>query len=108
MLADQPCIQVAWATMPADGRLGPVEDGGVSMYGVFNVAGVDDDVAVQLPDGRYLDLLTGKTVTVRGGRVPAPDSAIVLEVTEPFSADLWKSALLDTFLHVEVLGDPDA
>ena len=108
VLADQPCIQVAWATMPADGRLGPVEDGGVSMYGVFNVAGVDDDVAVQLPDGRYLDLLTGKTVTVTGGRVPAPDSAIVLEVTEPFSADLWKSALLDTFLHVEVLGDPDA
>jgi hypothetical protein len=108
VLADQPCIQVAWATMLADGRLGPVEDGGVSMYGVFNVAGVDDDVAVQLADGRYLDLLTGKTVTVRGGRVPAPDSAIVLEVTEPFGADLWKSALLDTFLHVEVLGDPDA
>ena len=42
------------------------------------------------------------------GRVPAPDSAVVLEVTEPFSADLWKSALLDVFLHVEVLGDPDA
>ncbi len=108
VLADEPCIQVAWASMPADGRLGPVEDGGLSLYGVFNVAGVDDDVPVQLPDGGYVDLLTGNTVTVSRGRVPAPDSAVVLEVTEPFSAELWKSALLDVFLHVEVLGDPDA
>ena len=107
VLADEPCIQVAWAGMPADGWLAPVPDGGLALYGVFNVAGVEDDLAVQLPDGRYTDLLTGTPVTVTGGRLPAPDSAVVLELAEPFSADLWKSALLDVFLHVEVLGDPD-
>jgi hypothetical protein len=106
VLADEPCTQVAWGSMLEDGRLAPV-GGGTTLYGVFNVLGVEGEVAVQLPDGEYTDLLTSATARVAGGRVAVPGSALVLEVAEPFHAELWKSPLLDVSLHVEVLGDSD-
>jgi hypothetical protein len=107
VLADEPCIQLCWGSPLRDGRLAPVHQGGAGLYGVFNVGGVDAQVPVQLPDGDYPDLLSGTTITVTGGRVDVPASALVLEFDEPFPAEMWKSALLDVFLHVEVLGDGD-
>ena len=108
VLADEPCIQIAWSSMLDGGRLAPVTDGGHGLYGVFNVGAVAGPVPVQLPDGDYTDLLSAAAVTVTGGHVDAPGSAFVLEFGEPFPVELWKSALLDVSLHVEVLGDADA
>ena len=108
VLADEPCIQIAWSSMVADGRLAPATDGGTGLYGVFNVGGVGGRVPVQLPDGEYADMLSATTIAVDGGQAEVPTSAVVLEFGEPFPVELWKSALLDVSLHVEVLGDPDA
>ncbi len=103
VLADEPCIQVAWAVRDGEG-LAPVADG-AGLYGVFNVAATSGTVAVQLPDGEYTDLISGATVTVADGAVPVPEAAVVLEFGAAFAARLWKSPLLDVFLHVEELGD---
>ena len=103
VLADEPCIQLAWGSATDDGQLAPMGDAG--LCGVFNVGAVTGRVPVQLPDGEYADLLTGASVTVAGGEVDAPGSAFVLEFAEPFAMEPWKSALLDVSLHVEVLGD---
>jgi hypothetical protein len=37
--------------------------------------------------------------------MPVPGPAVVVEFAAPFAATLWRSTLLDVFLHVEVLGD---
>jgi hypothetical protein len=67
-LADAPAVQAAW-----------LHPGG-SLYGIFNVEGVRGDVAVQLPDGDYVDTLTDATVTVARGRMPLPADATILRV----------------------------
>ncbi len=103
ILADEPCIQFAWGLLE-DQRLVPVS--GVSgLYGVFNVASCSENLPVQLPDGEYRDLLGGSTISVVEGTIPVPESALVLEFGESFAAKLWKTPLLDVFLHVEELGD---
>lgn len=113
VLGDEPCVQIAWA-LREDDRLDPVRPDvapddatseGTSLYGVFNVAGHSGDVPVQLPDGEYHDILSGSTVRVSGGTTTAPEGAVVVEVDRPYPATLWRSPLLDVFLHVETLGD---
>lgn len=103
VLGDEPCVQVAWGAH-REGRLEPT-DGGTSLLALANVGGHEGTVDVQVPDGGYTDLISGEAVTVEGGRMPAPGSAVVLEVATPYAATLWRSSLLDVFLHVEVLGD---
>jgi hypothetical protein len=112
VLADEPCVQLAWALLDSSGQLVPVATdaapgGRGGLYGVFNVAGTAGDVPVQLPDGDYQDLLGGGVVTVSGGSLPAPAGAVVLEFDRPFQATLWQTPLLDVFLHVEELGDEE-
>ena len=84
-------------------ELAPV--GGAGLYGVFNVGGARTRVEVQLPDGRYDDLISGDRLEVVGGRMVLPGPAAVVEFGEPFDATLWRSSLLDVFLQVEELGD---
>ncbi|HWS56926.1 MAG TPA: alpha-amylase family glycosyl hydrolase [Actinotalea sp.] len=103
VLADEPCVQLAWGLLEGD-LITPVP-GGPGLYVVANVAAAGGEVAVQLPDGEYRDRLGGGTVTVRGGTLPAPAAAVVLEFAAPFTARRWQSPLLDVFLHVEVLGE---
>jgi hypothetical protein len=105
VLADTPCIQLAWGLLDG-GNLTPVP-GSPGLYGVFTVEPVAGPVPVQLPDGAYRDVLSGATVTVADGAVPAPESAFVLEFAAPFAAARWESPLLDVFLHVETLGDEE-
>lgn len=109
VLADAPCVQLVWGPL-AGGPQTPVPRGepaplASGLYGVFNVAGHAGDVAVQVPDGVYTDLLSGATVVVADGFVPAPVAAYALEVDAPFDATRWTTPLLDLFLHVETLGD---
>ena len=102
ILADEPFVQAVWAS-PAGQQLAPVE--GRGLYGVFNVAGHRGRATVQLSDGPYLDLVSGERVEIVQGRMRMPGPAVVLEFGEPFEASLWRSSLLDVFLHVEELGD---
>jgi glycosidase len=102
LLADEPYVQAAWAH-PAGDELAPV--GGAGLYGVFNVGGARARAAVQLPDGRYDDLVSGERLEVVGGRMVLPGPAVVVEFGEPFAATLWRSSLLDVFLQVEEIGD---
>lgn len=65
-LAGEPAIQAAWQL------------NGANLYGVFNVSGASGPAAVQLPDGRYLDLLSDGMVEVAQGRLLLPESAFIL------------------------------
>ena len=56
---------------------------------------------MQLPDGRYDDLVSGERLEVPNGRLAMPGPAVILEFAEPFAATLWRSSLLDVFLQVE-------
>jgi hypothetical protein len=77
----EPVIQAAWASA------------GHGLLGVFNVTGAAGPIAVRVPDGEHEDVLNGGAVSVRSGRMPAPESASVLRVdaaidAEPLSCDL--------------------
>lgn len=102
ILDDEPCVQLAWGTR-ASSSLGPVPSGD-GLYGVVNVSAFEGEVAVQLPDGDYPDLIGGGIVRVFEGTIPAPETAVVLAFDQSFEVDPWQTPLLDLFLHVEVLG----
>ena len=57
--------------------------GDASLYGVFNVAGSLDKVAVQLPDGVYTNLIDDQLFTVSSGQMPQPESAAVFRCALP-------------------------
>jgi hypothetical protein len=112
ILADEPCVQLAWALRDGDrltpvpaGADGPATGGGTGLYAIVNIGAADGQVAVQLPDGEYRDLLSGVPVRVTGGRTAAPEGGVVVEFDQPVVASLWRTPLLDVFLHVEELGD---
>jgi len=95
---------------PVEEVLGPVGEvlgpgGRTGLYGVFDVAAEGGPARVQLPDGRYQDLISGEPLEVVGGQMALPGPAAVVEFAGPFAASLWRSTLLDVFLHVEQLGD---
>ena len=94
--------KAVWAA-PAGDQLAPAGEAG--LYGVFGVGGQRGRASVQLPDGRYRDLISDGQVEVVRGRLALPGPAVVLEFGEPFDATLWHSSLLDVFLQVEELGD---
>jgi hypothetical protein len=48
------------------------------LFGVFNVAGVVDEMPTPLPDGEYFDLLSDTPLTVRDGVMAVPDSAVIV------------------------------
>ncbi len=104
VLDDEPFVQAAWAR-PAGELLAPVGAGpqeSVGLYGVFDVGGHEGSAPMQLPDGRYRDLISGELLDVDRGRLPMPGPVVVLEFDAPFRATLWHSTLLDVFRHVEI------
>ncbi len=103
VLDDEPCVQLAWGR-PAQGVLAATPSG-AGLYGVFNVDAATGRVPVQLPDGRYRDLLGGDHLVVADGEIPAPKGAVVVEFTDRFAVTRWQTPLMDLFLHVEALGD---
>ncbi len=48
------------------------------LYGVFNVAGIEDVIPTPLPDGIYTDLLSDRPVTVQGSEMMVPETAVIL------------------------------
>lgn len=88
LVAAEPAVQASWRT--AEGGL----------YGVFAVgrggdAAPGSAVGVQLPDGTYRELLSGRSVTVQGGRLPLPADAAILRVDAPFTVTPMAFPLLD-------------
>lgn len=93
-------------------RLGPVADG-PALYGIFAASndpggrpGAEGDatsrlVEVQLPDGSYPDLISGRMIEVADGRTRVPDSVIVVELDFPILERPRQSPVLDLVLHVE-------
>ena len=83
LLEAEPAIQAAWQ------RLG----GG--LYGVFNVAASEGQVAVRLPDAVYTDLLSDTSVEVRAGQVPLPGSGLIVRYETEVESQLFYSTMLD-------------
>jgi glycosidase len=79
----EPAIQATWY-LP-----------GSSLYGVFNVGAASSQVQVRVPDGSYLELLSGAAVRVQGGRMPVPDAAAILRYSDQIDLEPFYSDLLD-------------
>lgn len=86
LLAAEPAIQAAW-------------EGG--LYGIFNVSGKKGRAAVQLPDGKYKDLLSGETIQVRNGRAGLPADAVILQTAPSANYRPMQFELLDYHLPAE-------
>lgn len=65
------------------------------LLGVFNVETSTGEVETGLADGDYEELLTARTVAVKGGRTEAPASAMVLRYERPIGRGWFYSDLLD-------------
>lgn len=63
------------------------------LLGIFNVQGLSDAVSVPLPDGTYLDLLSGRPVSITNGQLPAPLTALILRYTQPCQFQRFQSEL---------------
>ncbi len=104
VLADEPCVQVLWR--PNLGGQSP-DEAASALCVVANVAGVAGPVATQVPNGSYRDVLTGASIEVVDGMVDAPPAGVVIEVLGHWDPTRWTSPLMDTFMHVELMGDDD-
>lgn len=85
LLDDRPAIQAAW------------EYPGANLYGVFNVQGREGTSRVQLPDGKYFDLLNDEAVEVRKGRMVLPESAAILRIGKDLSLKRFSSQITDYY-----------
>jgi glycosidase len=83
LLEAEPAIQATWIH-PTD-----------SLYGVFNISNEQGRVPVQLPDGTYPDLLSDTTVKVQDGKLPLPESAVILRYGKPIHLMPLSCELLD-------------
>jgi glycosidase len=83
ILADQPVVQAAWM------------DANESLFGVFNVNGVNEEVSVPIPDGSYLDLITKRECLVSKGKLHPPEDALILDYARCTTKKPFFSALLD-------------
>ena len=81
LLDNQAAIQAAWQHEPG------------GLLGVFNVQGLGGEIDLPLPDGTYLDLLSGRPLSVTRGKIPIPTSAVVLRYSSPVELTPFKSDL---------------
>ena len=78
-----PAIQAAW------------EYGEKSLYGIFNTSGKTGYIMVSLPDGTYRDILNDGQVTVRGGKILLPETAVIIRFADRVLLRPAYSELLD-------------
>lgn len=72
-----------------------------TLVGLFNPGCVQGEVIVNLPDGRYIDQISGAEVVVREQKVQAPESAVILEIPQVLEQHPFFSPLLDTAFPAE-------
>ncbi len=86
--AAEPAIQAVW------------KHDGANLYGVFNVKGEVGELKLNIPDGEYVDLISNRPFTIKGGKMRAPEAACIFRLigslgnVKPFYCDL-----LDFSLH---------
>lgn len=82
LTAAEPLVQAVWQSPNSN------------LVGLFNLSSINGDVAIALPDGKYMDVLNKQEVTVSNGRTPAPKIASILRVegilqdVRPFYSEL--------------------
>jgi glycosidase len=81
LLDNREALQAAW------------QHGSGGLLGIFNVKGLDGEIGVPLPDGTYLDLIGGRPLSVRNGKIAAPASAVVLRYSSPVEFQPFRSEL---------------
>jgi glycosidase len=87
LLADEPALQAAWEH-PTQG-----------LYGVFNTSAIKGEVAVQLEDGEYPELLNGGKIAVKDGKIALPENAAILRCEALSNLNLMRSPLLDSVIR---------
>jgi len=65
------------------------------LFGIFNVEGNSGVVKVALPDGFYMNLLTGEKLIVAEGRTGLPEHAAIVRYLGEIAAPVVYSPLLD-------------
>jgi glycosidase len=70
-----------------------------SLVGIFNPNGVRGEMEVQIPNGKYTDLISGSDVVVRGNQIDLPASAVIFEVPAHLDVHPFHSPLLDFHLR---------
>lgn len=73
-------LQAAWRT-----ALG-------GLLGVFNVQGLTGEITIPLPDGSYLDELSGKMISITSGKMRA-QPAVILRYSQPLEFLPFRSSL---------------
>ena len=83
LLAATPAVQAVW------------DHPSHQLHGIFNVGGASGILDVSLPDGDYRDLLSDASVSVDRGKLPLPESAVVLRHQDRARRRPFVSQLLD-------------
>jgi hypothetical protein len=89
ILASDPVVQATWHAKE------------MGLYGVFNTSDSTDLIEVSLPDGDYLNELSGETILVREGRITPPETAFILRYSNIHKPKMLKSLLLDFHIPVD-------
>lgn len=83
LLQGSPVIQAVWKTSDT------------CLFGVFNVAGAQGVIQVNLPDGDYFDLISKTSLIVEHGIILMPSTVFILENAFPNQTSPIFSPLLD-------------
>lgn len=70
-----------------------------ALLGVFNVSAASGNTPVPLPDGEYLDLISGQKIQVASGSLHIPRTAVILRCSGRIKVQPVHSDLLD--FHVD-------
>jgi glycosidase len=87
----EPAVVAAWEPSTLEGAQG-------CLLGIFNVQGASGKVEVPLPDGDYLDEISGDRITVSRGQAQIPAIAAIVRYDTPVYPRWFYSLLLD--LHI--------
>ena len=66
---------------------------------MFNVEGASGEAEVELPDGSYVNLLNGRSVKVKLGRMALPKDAVIVRCQSDLSLKPFYAHGLDYFYH---------
>jgi hypothetical protein len=59
------------------------------LYGIFNVNDVSQAFSVQLQDGQYEDLLSGKKIQIKNREIQVPEPAVIIQTKSTKGFDLF-------------------
>jgi len=70
-----------------------------TLYGIFNVQSVRGRIGVDIPDGSFVDLLSGAEIKIRSGQTTIPPSACIFVFVGPLKTKSFYSYALDYLSH---------